>query len=129
MVRDEVYRRKKYMAKVTGDAAKLRFDALKETMDEQIQARFAELATLETEIKRDILEPEGVSSIFIPQYLNVARQLYKLVQKFSGETLKNEAHVVLNKWFERGLKPDLLNAIAAKFGIPPKTFPSGGGGT
>jgi len=129
MVRDQVYRRAKYAAKVDPDVVKARIGALKETMTEQTDALFAELAALETSVKQEILEPAGVKSIMIPMYLNVARQLYKLTKKFSAQTLQAEAHTVVDKWYERGLQGTILNALLAKFGIPEKTFPAGGGGT
>lgn len=126
MVRHPAYRRKKYESKIDGDVVKQRFAAMKETMQEQVDAAFTELASLEDSVKTEILEPEGIPSVFIPAYLNVARQIWKLTKRFTGKTLEVEAHIVANKWYERGLKPDILNAILAKFGIAEKTFPATG---
>jgi len=116
MVRPQVYRIKKYENKVTGDVVKARFDALKEVMKEQQEVRFSDLVNLETTIK-SIVEPEGVPSILIPHYLNFGRELYSLVQRFSGVTLGNEAKLVYEKWKSRGLNAELLKTIAGAFGI------------
>ena len=119
MVREQVYRQKKYQAKVTGDVVKARFDALKEVMEEQTSARFGELANIEESVKKNILEPNGVPSIQIPFYLNVAREVYSKARTFTGETLKMEAHAIADKWVKRGLRKELVNQILQQFGIPP----------
>jgi hypothetical protein len=119
MVREQVYRQKKYEAKVVGDVVKARIDALKEVMAEQTSARFGELASIEESVKKNILEPAGVPSIQIPFYLNIARELYSKSRVFTGETLKMEAHMIANKWIARGLRKDLVNQILTKFGVPP----------
>lgn len=116
MVRPQVYRIKKYENKVTGDVVKARIDALKSTMVEQQQSRFAELENVEMTVK-SIVEPEGIPTIMIPHYLNFARELYALSQRFSGATLNNEAKLVFDKWKARGLIVNLLKAIGNAFGI------------
>ena len=119
MVREQVYRQKKYEAKVTGDVVKARFDALKEVMAEQTSARFGELASLEESIKREILEPAGVPTITIPFYLNIARELYSKSRSFTGTTFNTEATLVAQKWVARGLNKEIVNKILQKFGVPP----------
>jgi hypothetical protein len=119
MVREQVYRQKKYEAKLTGDVVKARFDALKEVMAEQTSARFGELATIEDSVKKEILEPAGVPSIQIPFYLNVARELYSKSRTFTGETFNTEATLVAQKWVARGLQKEIVNRILQKFGVPP----------
>ena len=119
MVREQVYRQKKYEAKVTGDVVKARFDALKEVMAEQTSARFGELAIIEDSIKKEILEPAGVPSIQIPFYLNVARELYSKSRMFTGATFQMEGQLIGQKWVARGLKKDIVNQILQKFGVPP----------
>jgi len=116
MVRPQVYRVKKYENKVVGDVIKARIDALKEIMAEQQAERFADLQSVE-ELVKSIVEPAGVSTIFIPHYMNFGRQLYSLSQRFTGTTLNNEAKLVYEKWKARGLSVDLLKAIANAFGI------------
>lgn len=116
MVRPQTYRIKKYQGKVVGDVIKARFDALKDAMVEQQQVRFSDLENLEMTIK-SIVEPQGVATILIPHYLNFGRELYSLVQRFSGATLNSEATLVFQKWKARGLTVALLKAIGSAFGI------------
>jgi hypothetical protein len=116
LVRPQVYRIKKYEGKVTGDVVKARFDALKDTMAEQQEVRFSDLVNLENTVK-GIVEPKGEPTILIPHYLNFGRELYSLTSRFSGVSLANEAQLVYIKWKTRGLKPDILKAIAQAFGI------------
>jgi len=121
MVRPQVYRQKKYEAKVSGDVVKARFDALKEVMVEQTAERFADLVAFEEGVKKNILEPRGIPNIMIPFYLNVARELYKLSRKFTGATLGKEALLVKQKWTARGLSAEVIDEIIDYFGI---TLPS-----
>lgn len=116
MVRPQVYRIKKYQGKVTGDVVKARFDALKDTMTEQQEARFSDLVNLENTVK-GIVEPQGVATIMIPHYLNFGRELYSLTTRFSGTTLDNEALLVFQKWKARGLTVAILKSIGSAFGI------------
>jgi hypothetical protein len=116
MVRPQVYRIKKYDGKVVGDVVKARFDALKDSMKEQQEVRFADLVNLENTIK-GIIEPEGVATILIPHYLNFGRELYSLCGRFSGTSLANEAKLAYDKWKARGLSADILKTIAQAFGI------------
>lgn len=116
MVRPQVYRQKKYEAKVDPDVVRARFSAQKDMMAEQTSAKFSDLATMEANVKA-ILEPQGVATIQIPFYLNYARELYKLTQNFSGVTLSNEAKLKYEKWKARGLTDTILKAIAESFGI------------
>jgi len=116
MVKPQVYRQKRYEAKIDADVVRARFVAQKDVMAEQTSAKFSDLATMETSVKA-ILEPLGVPTIQIPFYLNFGRELYSLTSNFSGATLANEAKVKYEKWKARGLSADNLKAIAQSFGI------------
>ena len=118
MVRPALRRRQKYEAKIDPDVIRSRILAFKPSMAEQMDEKAAELATLETQIK-SILEAQTttVYSSFVPMYLNVGRQLYKLSQKFGGTTFAAEAKIVLDKWKARGLSAAILADIAALFGV------------
>jgi hypothetical protein len=118
MVRSEVYRSRKFEGKMDPDAVRSRIAALKGDMVEQTRQRQAELVSLEKDIK-GIVEPEGVPSILIPQYLNVGRQLWSLSGRFSGQTFQNEAQLLAQKWVGRGLSKDIVNRILAYFGVSP----------
>jgi hypothetical protein len=118
MVRSEVYRSRKFEGKMDPDAVRSRIAALKEDMVEQTLQRQAELVALERDIK-GIVEPQGVSTILIPQYLNVGRQLWSLSGRFTGQTYQNEATLIAQKWVARGLEKDIVNSILAYFGVSP----------
>jgi len=119
MVRSEVYRARKHAAKIDPDAIRSRFAALKADIAEQMTQRQAELVSLETDLKTMILEPAGVPTIFIPQYLNVGRQLFSLSGRFTGVTFANEAQVIAEKWVHRGLDKGIVNKILEYFGVSP----------
>jgi hypothetical protein len=116
MVRPQAYRQKKYEVKVDPDVVRSRFAGLKPMMVEQTSARFTDLTAFETNVKQ-ILEPKGIVTIQIPFYLNYARELYSLSQRFSGKTLENEAKFLGSKWKQRGLDENILIEIAKLFGI------------
>ena len=118
MVRSEVYRARKFQGKVDPDAIRSRFAALKGDMVEQTAQRQAELVSLEKDIK-GIVEPQGVPTWQIPQYLNVGRQLWSLSGRFTGQTFVNEATLVAQKWVGRGLSKNIVNLILAYFGVSP----------
>jgi hypothetical protein len=116
MVRSQTYRQKKYEVKIDADVIRSRFAGLKPIMVEQTAAKFTDLAANETNVKA-VIEPLGIPTIQIPFYLNYARELYSLTQRFSGKTLENEAKILASKWKARGLTEDTLIKIAAQFGI------------
>lgn len=121
MVRDAARRKAKYEAKVDADVMRSRITALKTSMVEQMESKSADLATVESEVKRVI---EGQTTPIyghqIPAYLNVGRQFYKLSKKFSGTTFGAEAEIILAKWASKGLEPWALTLIAKLFGY---TYP------
>lgn len=118
MVREASRRKEKYEAKIDADVSRSRILALKTSMVEQQEARQAELATNEAEIKKTV--EGGTTKVYghmIPAYLNVGRQLFKLSKKFSGTTLTEEAKVIMDKWFSKGLDSFLIRAIGRLYGI------------
>jgi len=118
VVRSEVYRARKFEGKIDPEATRLRIAALKEDMVEQQLQRQSELVSLEKDIK-GIVEAQGVPTIFVPQYLNVGRQLWSLSGRFSGATFVNEAQTTARKWVARGLNQAIVNQILAYFNVPP----------
>jgi hypothetical protein len=118
MVRSEVYRARKFEGKMDPDAVRSRIAALKEDMVEQTLQRQSELVGLEKDIK-GIVEPQGVPTILIPQYLNVGRQLWSLSGRFRGATFQSEAQLLAQKWVGRGLDKDIVNLILGHFGVSP----------
>lgn len=121
MVRQPVYRIKKYDGKVVGDVLKARIDVLKPMMLEQEEVKLSELVNVENIVK-GIIEPKGVSTIHIAHYLNFGRELYGLTQRFTANTLALESKLAYEKWKARGLEADILKAIASAFGIDTTTW-------
>jgi hypothetical protein len=89
-------------------------------MTERYQASMVALCTIETETKQ-VLDGSGIDTMFIVFYLDFARQLFKLShgRTISGPTLAKEAQVLLEKWQNRGLRPEVLAAIRTDvFNVP-----------
>jgi TRAP-type mannitol/chloroaromatic compound transport system substrate-binding protein len=118
MVRDATRRAAKFEGKIDADVMRSRITALKDSMVEQMQAKAAELATLEANIKSVVENAsETVYSHQIPAYLNVGREIYKKSKNFTGKTFEGEATAILCKWHQKGLKEAVLTDIAKLFGI------------
>jgi len=89
-------------------------------MTERYQASLVALCAMETETKQ-VLDSSGIDTMYIVFYLDFARQLFKLSHRrtISGPTLAKEAHVLLEKWQNRGLRPEVLAAIRTDvFNVP-----------
>jgi hypothetical protein len=118
MVREATRRAAKFESKIDADVMRSRIIGLKDSMVEQMQAKAAELATVEANIKSIVENATStVYSYQVPAYLNVGRELYKLSKKFSGKTFEGEAKLVCCKWFNRGLDEAILTDIASLFGV------------
>ena len=115
-VRSATLRRAKYEAKIDADVIRSRFAAQKTGMVTQVDERFAELVTHENAIKA-ILEADGIPTIQIPFYLNYARELYRIVTRFTSATRTSEAALAKSKWVSRGLLDSELVKIRDYFGI------------
>jgi acyl-CoA reductase-like NAD-dependent aldehyde dehydrogenase len=92
-------------------------------MSERYQASMIALCTMETETKQ-VLSASGIDTMYIVFYLDYARQLFRLShgRTISGPTLAKEAQVLLEKWQNRGLRPDVLAAIRTDvFSVPAPT--------
>jgi len=87
-------------------------DDLRPDMLKHYEAAVASLCEMETKA-RQTLNSAGVHTIMYVPYLSYARQLYKLSrqQGISGESFALGAQVLLDKWANRGLNPDVLAAI------------------
>jgi len=61
---------------------------------------------------KQVLDGQGVATIDYPFYLSFGRELWSLTQKqVSGESLAQEAAVLIAKWVARGLELPVLQAI------------------
>jgi len=123
MVRHEAYRTRKYDAKIDPDAIRSRFLAHKDTMLEQVEAKFAELVLIETKAKM-VCEEAGVPTYQIPAYLNFARQCYRISKQFTQATQINETYFRYSTWLNRGLNATILSDIARLCGVDLTEYPA-----
>ena len=120
-VRSTVRRIQKFDAKYNPEAIKQSIEKQRNSIIDQQIARQAELEALENRTKL-ILGDFGVPTPLYPAYLNFARQIWKIKNKFSGESLKVEADIALYKWVKRQLREDVLNKIRKEiFTLEPPT--------
>lgn len=122
-MRPAVFRTRKYDAKMDPEAIKLRFAAHRDTMVEQVEAKFAEIAEVERKAKR-VCETAAISVHEIPAYLNFARQCYRLSQQFSGATQINEVYYRYQTWLNRGLAAAVLTNVAELCGVDLTEYPA-----
>jgi hypothetical protein len=126
MVRESIYRSRKWDKKVVGDIVRQRFESLKNMMHEQINNYFSTISDFESRVKK-ILEEKGISVTQIPFYLAFAREVFSLMfYSFTSETLRNEELAIRSKWVQRGLEDSILQDISKLLGIEPKPLPGVG---
>jgi hypothetical protein len=117
---DVTRRISRWKAKFSPDIAAQTTSRIFADMTERYQASMIALYTMETETKQ-VLDGSGIDTMFIVFYLDFARQLFKLShgRTISGPTLAKEVQVLLEKWQNRGLRPDVLAAIRTNvFSVP-----------
>lgn len=127
MVKDAESRKRKYEAKVDPVTLAKQTEALKPGMVSAEAQYFSNIAGLEYGVKR-LVEATGATPLTVRDYLNFAREMYGLKQKFSGSTLQQEAQIRVDKWAARGLSGPLLVSIAELQGVDPEE-PAGPSGT
>jgi len=110
MVRSDSYRTSKYAAKMVGDVVKNRFDALHDSMVEQVTNKFRDLVTAETAAKA-LLNSWGVSTTLVPFYLSFARQCMSIANKHADEIALDEICIRFDSWVSRGLNTWYLQQI------------------
>ena len=89
-------------------------------MTARYEASMIALNSMELDTKQ-VVNASGIDTMFIVFYLDYARQLFRLShgRTISGPTLAKEAQVLLEKWHNRGLSPDILAAIRTDvFNVP-----------
>ncbi|MCX8014777.1 MAG: hypothetical protein N2748_02045, partial [candidate division WOR-3 bacterium] len=96
----------KYDPEVIRNAIEKQLDAI---IEQQTYAQ-TQLEKVEN-LTKVILGQEGVPSPLIPAYLNFARQVWRIRNKFSAETLKIETDIALYKWVRRSLQESVLIRI------------------
>ncbi len=108
---DPTKRIAKWDVKYDTAAIKTVLDKMRPTMLERVNAVFASIVAMETQVKQ-VLDNEGVPTISYPSYLAYGRELWRLQRReISGTSLQLEALVLLNKWVARGLTQSVLEAI------------------
>jgi hypothetical protein len=89
-------------------------------MTARYEASIVALNSMELDTKQ-VLSASGIDTMYIVFYLDFARQIFRLShgRTISGPTLAKEAQVLLEKWQNRGLRPDVLAAIRTDvFNVP-----------
>jgi len=89
-------------------------------MTARYEASIVALNSMELDTKQ-VVNASGIDTMFIVFYLDFARQIFRLShgRTISGPTLAKEAQVLLEKWQNRGLRPDVLAAIRTDvFNVP-----------
>lgn len=118
MVKPAVDRTRKYAIGVNPEKVAADLAAQKPAMVEQESRYLAAIAEVERKVKV-ICEAQGVATVQVAQYLNFARKMWSLADRFSGATLAAEAQLLCNLWAARQLDPALLVVIAKLFGVTP----------
>ena len=117
---DALRRLSRWQAKYSPEIAAQTTARIYADMSERYQASMVALCNMEAETKQ-VLDSSGIYTMYIVFYLDYARQLFKLShgRTISGATLAKEAQVLLEKWQNRGLRPDVLAAIRTNvFSVP-----------
>ena len=117
---DVTRRISRWKAKFSPDIAAQTTARIFDDMTARYEASMLALSTMETDA-RQVLSASGIDTMYIVSYLDYARQLFRLShgRSISGPTLAREAQVLLEKWQNRGLRPDVLAAIRTDvFNVP-----------
>ncbi|MBM3331030.1 hypothetical protein FJY68_04160 [candidate division WOR-3 bacterium] len=120
---DVTRRLSRWQAKYSPEIAAQTTARIYADMSDRYQASLVALCSMETETKQ-VLSASGIDTMFIVFYLDFARQLFRLShgRAISGPTLAREAQVLLEKWQNRGLRPEVLAAIRTDvFSVPAPT--------
>ena len=108
---DPTRRIAKWNAKFDTERVKGALDAMRPTMLQNVTAVFPMITAMEIQVKQ-VCDGAGVPTIQYPFYLNFGRELWALSRKeVSGESLAQEAAILITKWTARGLQGPVLQAI------------------
>jgi hypothetical protein len=110
----------RWKAKYSPDIAAQTTARIFDDMTARYEASMIALNSMEIDTKQ-VLSASGIDTMYIVFYLDFARQLFRLShgRTISGATLAKEAQVLLEKWQNRGLRPDVLAAIRTDvFNVP-----------
>ncbi|MEO0108271.1 MAG: hypothetical protein ABIK62_03760 [candidate division WOR-3 bacterium] len=113
MARDPIRSERKYRRKFDEQHVAKQLRLAREDMQDAYASAQAELSNCE-EVTREILGEYNVPSISYPFYLNFARQVWKARRRFTGETLKTEVQILVDKWKARRLDESVLDEIRSR---------------
>ena len=117
---DVTRRISRWKAKFSPEIAAQTTARIFDDMTARYEASMVALNAMEIDTKQ-VLSASGIDTMFIVFYLDYARQLFRLShgRTISGPTLAKEAQVLLEKWQNRGLRPDVLAALRTNvFSVP-----------
>jgi len=81
------------------------------TMKQNMSVAFTSIALMETQVKQ-VCDGAGVHTIQYPYYLCFGREMWSLSRReISGESLAQEAAILIAKWKARGLTEAVLQGI------------------
>ena len=108
---DPTKRIAKWNVKYNTERIKATLDEMRPTMLANVTAVYPMIAAMELQVKQ-VCDGAGVPTIQYPFYLNFGREIWALTRKeVSGESLAQEAAVLIAKWVARGLTQAVLQAI------------------
>jgi hypothetical protein len=111
---DPTRRIAKWNAKFDTTRIKGILDDLRPAMLANVTAVFPLITAMELQVKQTC-DASGVPTIQYPFYLNFGRELWALTRKeVSGESLAQEAAVLVAKWTARSLAAPVLQAIRSE---------------
>ena len=117
---DVTRRISRWKAKYSPDIAAQTTARIFADMTARYEASIVALNSMELDTKQ-VLSASGIDTMYIVFYLDFARQIFRLShgRTISGPTLAKEAQVLLEKWQNRGLRPEVLAAIRTDvFNVP-----------
>lgn len=127
-MRTEKRRLDKYKEKVSGDINKIRTEYYGKEQKEQFKISTAEAVKIEEMIKTSV--GGKVPTNMLIYYIVFGKELYKILKKYQGETMKKEIELLQRKWQGRGLDINYLNQIKLTFNaslLPPPQPQAGWG--
>lgn len=104
----------KWAKKLSGENRKRLYDSQKNTMVRLESKAEEDLVNIEISVKSII---QGCPHLYIPYYIIFGKEIYRLKNKFKGQTLINELEILQDKWTRRGLRYYLLDEIKS-FYVP-----------
>jgi len=121
---DPTRRIAKWNAKFNTERIKGILDDMRPAMLANVTAVFPLITAMELQVKQTC-DASGVPTIQYPFYLNFGREIWALTRKeVSGESLAQEAAVLIAKWTARGLTAPVLQAIRSEvFNVPAPIAP------